>query len=339
MATDPLERLLGGPDPVVVPRPEFAEALLSQLLTVLATGADVQQIAPRPQVTVLAYAGPESVPMERGHRRAFAWLAAAALLLIAVGAGYIAFWPDRNEQRTTIPAVVVPATPTDETLIEVTLPAESLPAGPAGSGFDVNTLSASSQTTWTTPSLVQARYVLSGRVAIRSNAPIRILRASNVGVWETEPADSDVLLGPGDAAYFAPMATADFTSVGPAAAELLTWIIGASPLPAGWTDNAYAVPAGREVSLPGGPAVLRIKRLIAQPDSELPLEPGAILFSAITMRRNPEGTPIAATLIDQNNSGPVLAASEPAVVYVVSLTPVTSNVSPAGSAAASPAAS
>jgi DNA-binding beta-propeller fold protein YncE len=116
MTSDPVERLLGGIDRPVTPRPEFAEALLDRLLVELESEADRQRdpgeqnqedpmitaSASLPAISALPFPGPRmsvaarpATPTRRN--RVLSYLATAALLLLTLAAGYLAVGPHRGD--------------------------------------------------------------------------------------------------------------------------------------------------------------------------------------------------------------------------------------------------
>jgi sugar lactone lactonase YvrE len=161
MASDPVERLLGGIDRPLSPRPEFAEALLDRLLVELeretdrigdasdpsqmdtmSDGTERLPAFPRPGVPLPAWPGGP-----RRWERPLAFLATAALVVLTLMSSYLAFGPGRPGRQadngTFLPAIRgTPATPaTDEPPIaELLWQADGEPDArlgmPAGAGVD-----------------------------------------------------------------------------------------------------------------------------------------------------------------------------------------------------------
>ena len=144
-----------------------------------------------------------------------AQLATAALLLVTLGLGYLAFGPgrQRTERTTDIPAVVAPATPAtpasppevDGPLVSVTVPAGTVPAEIIG-GLNVYTVPPGSSSRWD-PKNISAtcctgprlNYFLAGAYTMRSEGPVQVLRGDGPGTWEDVPAGTEIVLEAGDA--------------------------------------------------------------------------------------------------------------------------------------------
>lgn len=112
-------------------------------------------------------------------------------------------------------------------------------------------------------------YVLEGRLAVRVDGPLRVVRAG--GATEAVPPATEVVLGPGDAAVF-PLATA-FELVNPT--QSLVRLVGFGVLSAIWTPVAPGYGTGRyayreHAALPTGPLRLSLLRTTLEPDALLP---------------------------------------------------------------------
>jgi hypothetical protein len=278
---------------------------------------------------------PFGVPRTR-RRWGFAQLAAAAVLLLILGLVYLALGPGRADDGPpdTIPGAVVSATPapptatpdlavTEETLLEVEIPAAVLPPGVAGAAFDYNTLAPGLQTTWTVRQNVHLRYVLSGILTVRSDNSVRVWRGGN-RVWEEVAAGTEVELAPGDAVLLLDAATVEFANLGTVPVEIVGMILAegtgsANPTPPQWVTGAYDLSGAGGVSLPGGPALLRLRRFTLAADATSPAPPAALLHLGVAGPANPAGTPTPAWVVKQPDGSFDNFFGGEAVVYVVTL--------------------
>jgi hypothetical protein len=313
MATDPLERLLGGPDPPVTPRPEFANALLEHLLASLIDGAGTPASAIRREAQVQAARSVRPEPARADHTRRlpYVWLA-AAVLLVMLAIGYAWFRPGNSAQRETIPAVVAPATPvptstptpgvSDQELLEIPLPAEAVPAGPASASLSHLTLLPDEQAAHAPLDGVEVHYVMSGQLTTQVDEDVQVLRADN-SAWEPAPASTPIELGAGDAVLFIDVPDIAFANPGSASAEVLVFGLtsdstGQMPFDVeGWIVNDYAQVGGTfpiaspGILLPGAPAVLRLNLLVLDPDALVPTVPPDRFRLIVVVPENGLGTP------------------------------------------------
>ena len=274
---------------------------------------------------------PMARPLPPPGRRRRTRLATAALLLLTIALGYWAFGPDRADQPGRIPALDAPATPAqatpapvapDETLVEVEIPAGALPPGLAGAAFDDNTLRPGLRTTWTVRQDLHLRYVRTGTLTVRADGPVRVQRAGT-RTWEEIAAGAEVNLGPGDAVLLLDVATAEFANLGAGPVELVGMILAAgtdpaNPTPGEWVTRDYQLSEPGGVSLPGGPLVLRLKRVALAPEAILPRAPTAIVQFGLTAPKNAAGTPTASD-VARRSDGSLANFGDEATVYVAAL--------------------
>ena len=165
--------------------------------------------------------GPEG---QSGTRRVLALLATAALVLLTLGASFVAFQRSHtsreSEEPASIPALVAPSTPSSsrpaEELLDLTIPEEMIPRGDAlGSGLGHESIPPGTTATWDLPAL-HVEYVISGTTRVRSTGPTQIMRAGGGGEPESVPSGTEITLGPGDAIVTPREATSDYTNPGPA---------------------------------------------------------------------------------------------------------------------------
>ena len=147
----------------------------------------------------------------RWSNRPLAYLAVAALLLALLGAAalirFIA-WGDSSGPSKGGPAIFAPATPSpeaagEETLLEVTLPVDVVPAGMLGSMLlSHDTIPANSVTTrasWECCPGAKVFLILDGSVSVVSDGAMQVIWHGRPGEIETMANGSEADLGPGDA--------------------------------------------------------------------------------------------------------------------------------------------
>jgi hypothetical protein len=212
-------------------------------------------------------------------------LTTAALVILVLAGGFFAFGPGRRGPQIDTPAFIpalsgTPATPssgvaTEETLLEITIPAELLPQGDRLSAvFEQATSPAGSTGRWLAvnsagqPGL-RVHYVVDGSVIMRAEGEAQVLRAGAGSVLENVPAGTEVTLEAGDT--WITRNEMVFEAVNPteAPAEVLLWVVANIedptgflnyPVPSNWTEDSYYV-AQPGVELPPGPTTLRIRRV------------------------------------------------------------------------------
>ena len=142
----------------------------------------------------------------RGARRWLPMLVSAALVLATLGIAWREFGPggDDPSSHTGGPAINAPASPTpdatpDDTVLELTLPADALPTGDGVSaGLGYFSIPPGKSSTWTAKCCrgPMIEHVVAGQYTVTAGAAIDVIRAD--GTVEQIPPDSAVTLGPGD---------------------------------------------------------------------------------------------------------------------------------------------
>jgi hypothetical protein len=329
-------RRLSAIDDAPTADPRFADRLLEEimhtaptmhppafpLLPPLPAVRDRPDLAPaRPRVTI-----PRT-------RWASAQLGTAALLVLTLGAVYFTFIA--RPQRSMMPAVVVPATPTMEAqspsevavapFFEATLLPEELPTEPPlNLQISHGTIAPGAQVAFTAGMVrccsgPTVDHVLSGELTLRSDGPVRVVRAAadgTPGPVEDVPAGTEVALRPGDSV----LSRAEFPfTYSNAGAEPVDILSGA--LTHGF---ATASPTGHEVNNDGsalvdaalvtGPVTFGLAQATLPPDGVLPAPPpgaerGIVSWPQIAM-------------LKQSSDGSVTnIEKDPVVVYVLNLVP------------------
>jgi hypothetical protein len=277
-----------------------------------------------------------------GPQRVLALLATAALVLLTLGASYVAFQRSHTNresgQSASIPALVAPATPPAsrpaEELLDLPIPEAMIPrSDPLGSGLGHETIPPGTTATWDLPAL-HVEYVISGTLTVRSTGPMQIVRAGGSGEPESVPSGTEITLEPGDAVIAPRETTSDYTNPGPAPAEILTWSMhegatGAASVPPNeWVT--HDVDTSAQPPLPAGAGRLRLRRIELAPKEELAPPPGTLQF-AVALPENAAGTPIPGSVEYRvSRSGAAIRnfGSEPTTVYVFTLEPAAAGAAP-----------
>jgi hypothetical protein len=321
--------------------PAFAARLWEDLM-------HAQGAVPAPRPRPFRDRPPAAAPAAPPHpgRRALAWFATAALVLLTLGAAYLALGPGRPtpERANQLPAIVTspvpsPATPApdgasaDEALLAVELPADALPrTDQVSAGLSVVELPPGHEAAWSASAAaaypgLRVEYLLEGTYAVRPETAVRVVRAD--GADEAVPGGAEVLLAPGDALVSRADAAFAETNPGPAPAVLLSWVLldgaqRAAPGPGIRMESPLAV--YDRAAAPAGPAALRLRRVELAPDAVLPAPAGAFQIAATE-----RGAPSVGRESDGAVSNP---GGETATVYVLTLEPAAPGD---GAAAGSPA--
>ena len=198
--------------------------------------------------------GPHVAPDRRWMMTQFA---TAALVVVTLTFAYLAFGPPRSgrqdEPAAGLPAAFsTPASPpagtmAEETLVEITLPADTVPAT-IYSGQNHYTIPPGSSGRWE-PSSFSAtcctgprlNYVLEGTYTVRSEGPVQVLR-SDAERWEDIPAGTEIVLEPGDALLSWMDDSFDAVNASSAPVELLDGILFDGEMT---TDPIPQEPSGR----------------------------------------------------------------------------------------------
>lgn len=281
------------------------------------------------------------------HRWGLARLATAVVLLLVFGLVYIASGPNRSDdgRRAALPAMVLPtgtpapAATAEESLLVLTLPAESLPRGQTiGSGIADAVIPPGIRSTWEPLEPYccpgpMVEYVIEGTYTVRADAAIRVVRAD--GATEEAPAGTAVTLGPGDSLISRNETVVETANTGTTPVILLNWTLIAVDPPGsfsghrltGWTQNSADVQ--EPLTLSAGPATLRLRRVELAPGAADMPPPGSLSF-VVVLPQNAAGTPVP-TFYGRQADGALRNTSSRNAITVYILT-----LEPAGGAAGSP---
>jgi hypothetical protein len=315
--------------------PRFADRLLEELMHTATTmhppafppllslpaQRDRPDLAPaRPRLTI-----PRT-------RWVLAQLATAALLVLALGTVYFTF--NARPQRSVVPAVFVAASPTDAQLpsevavtplVAAMLLPEELPTEPplylqvshgsivpgAQVAFTANMIRCCSGPT--------VDHVLAGEVTLRSEGPVRVVRAAADGTPEPAeevPAETAVVLRPGDSVLS--RAEFPFTYIN-AGSEPVDIVSGAlihgysTAQPTGYQVNNDGS-ALVDAALVTGPVSFVLAQTTLPPDGVLPAPPPGATRGIVSWPQ--------IALLKQSSDGSVTnIEQDPVVVYVLTLVP------------------
>lgn len=260
----------------------------------------------------------------------FAWVIAAALVVLAVGVSYLVVGPTSPwpRHRKTVPAAQVVASPTaepstDQTLLEFTLPPEALPQGQnISSGLAHFTIPPGTRSTWTSYCCAgpMIEYVVAGTYSVRAAAAVQVVRAD--GRVDQVAADEEVTLNAGDSLISRNETSVEGANTGSGSVELLSWVLiedsgfGGHAL-SGWLSGNADVHGTIDVY----PELMTvtIRRLTLDPNGALPAPQLGTTQFVVTLPSNLTGTPVTNT-IGSNAGGVLNWGKEPAEVYVLTAT-------------------
>jgi hypothetical protein len=236
----------------------------------------------------------------------FPWRLAlvAAALLVLLGAGYVLFGSGLldDDPRNTVPAAVAPdatpATPApaampgeapadDQDVAIIDLPAGALPQGLVGATLQRWTMPPDSRISIEDAQDVLLRYVISGRVSVRSADPLRVLREAGDGQWADVAAGVEVALGPGDTLVQLRATETEFVNTDQVPVEFVAWNLAAgqsslgSP-PQGWSRHDFSGTSGAALDQPDAPARARLRRVVLAPGEELVPPAGVLLRQTVS---------------------------------------------------------
>jgi hypothetical protein len=221
--------------------------------------------------TMIAMASPftsrtSAAPALPAWIRRVAPLAAAAIMLLALTAGFLTVWRGDQERPRTVPAAFL-ATPSVEPTIETVLTtrfaADQFPAGgPHSAGIAVFTLGVGLRSTWepTCCPGPMIEHVLEGTYGVRAEAPITVIRAD--GSEEEIAAGTDVTLTPGDSLTSRNETVVETWNGGDVPVVLLTWIFvdgDEGHLVPGWQSGRTDIDL--RVTVPSSAATARLQRI------------------------------------------------------------------------------
>ena len=228
--------------------------------------------------------------------RKMPWLAVpfatALLLLVVLAVGYVTLRSARSpaDRPLSLPAIVAPAPPAIDTSGHETLASVTLPAGavPTSASLDIIGWSAALDPGTATDAVPgccrgpQIVHVLDGELTLRVDGPLQVTRATGIGAAsDAVPADTAVVLNPGDSAIFDYALVARYANRASSPLHLVGggllagWVRGA---PAGLTliDYNYEYPIP---TISAGPVDVRLIRATLPPGGTIPVPPpGAIVI-------------------------------------------------------------
>ena len=329
-------RRLSAIDDAPTADPRFADRLLEEimptaptmhppafpLLPPLPAARDRPDLAPaRPRVTI-----PRT-------RWTLAQLATAALLVLTLGAVYVTFIAP--PQRSVMPVVVVPATPTTEAqspsavtvepLVAATFQPEEVPTGRTLNLLVGHATIAPGAKVAFTAAMVkccagpQIDHVFSGELTLRSEGPLRVVRAAGdetPGPAEEVPPGTDVVLRPGDSAIHRAEVPFTYVNAGTDPVQIASGGL--------FSGQAFSQPASSladdfdtvslESSQLTGSLTLEMEAVTLVPDATLPGPPSG------TSRVITAGSQFGA--ISRGSGGAVTnITAEPLVTYALTLVP------------------
>jgi hypothetical protein len=332
-------RRLSAIDDAPTADPRFANRLLEEIMPTV----NIMQPSAFPPLPPLL-----SLPAQRGRpnlgparprltiprtRWVLAQLATAALLVLALGAVY--FTLVARPQRSVVPAVFVAASPTAEAQLpsEVTvaplvaamlLPEELPTEPPLYLQISHGTIAPGAQVAFTANMIrcclgPTVDYVLAGEVTLRSEGPVRVVRAAADGTPEPAeevPAETEVILRSGDSVLS--RAEFPFTYIN-AGSEPVDIVSGA--LIHGYST---AQPTGYQVNNDGsalvdpalvtGPVSFVLAQTTLPPGGVLPAPPPGATRGIVSWPQ--------IALLKQSSDGSVTnIEQDPVVVYVLTLVP------------------
>jgi hypothetical protein len=217
-------------------------------------------------------------------------------------------------------------------LVQIDLPAASLPTGSFGATFDNRTMPQNSRATEDGDQVFRLRHVLSGNVSVTAAGSARVLRASGDGTWETVAAGASVALGPGDTLFLDSGEAVTYVNDDIEPVEFIAWMMNAdsagnSEAPEGWSIHNNA--ASHRTMIDGSERAfrLRLRQIELAPGKDLLSPPNALLFQLVFLHVNAEGTPVAPILGQLGDGGQRNAGRQAITFYELVVEPA-SDASP-----------
>lgn len=224
------------------------------------------------------------------------------LALVATG-----FWllTHRSTQQGVIrpgaePVLVTPAPtlPADGALLEIDLPAGSLPVAAYGITFDQRTMPAHQESTESSAGPLLFRYIVSGQAEVQSDAALQVWKAGGAGGWSTVAAHTPVALGAGDAIFLRDAATVLWSNRAADPVTMIAWAMidqgaGNSAVPAGWTLHQNAALHMAVFDEPDLPVTFALRRIELAPGEKIAPLPGSTLSHFVALDRNDAGEQVA----------------------------------------------
>jgi hypothetical protein len=268
-----------------------------------------------------------------------AQLAAALLLIMAVGFGAVSLLPRSNHLPPSLPAANVSPGADKKTLFEITIPAELVPKQPGmgelqhlsiGPGTHGNWPGAGPCCTGSNPLLY---YILTGSFTIRAQADMLVVRADDPEHPVTVSANTDVTLGPGDAVLLTINSPYETVNIGTTDVNLFWWILedggGLDSLhPQVWAtyedEQNYPMPVS-----PPGPVTLRMERLTLPADATYTIPSSIDPLNAFAQSFDIGAYgPMPAQIVNMGDGRIENIKDHDATVYLITLIPLGTAASP-----------
>ena len=216
--------------------------------------------------------------------------------------------------------------PTNTTLVEIDFPAGSLPLGAYGATFDHRTMPPSSRTTTQNIGSLQLSLVVSGRVAIRSDGPMRLFRVTD-GSWKAIAAGTDIALDTGDAYLQDSVAEVTFVNSGAEPVEFITWSMtaeggGNSEAPEGWSVHDNTAIHMAVFNRPDDVTRVHYAGSSCLPGKELLPQSDALLYQTVFLDVNAAGETVAPVLGLLADGGQRNSVRQSLTIYELIVEPV-----------------
>jgi hypothetical protein len=275
--------------------------------------------------------------VDRPGRHWMASLATAALVLLTLIAGYVAFGgvlrPRQQDDMlaaiSAIDGTPAPGVTAEEELLAVALAAEALPrGGDVILGLLHYTIPPATEGAWppAQPATgcpeagcpgVELAYVLEGSVTVTAASPLQVVRAAGRGEAQPIPADTALTLGPGDATLRPNGTAADYANAGATPVQVVLGYLAPGGIltyqfPPDWDlhdDDSFS---GGQLAEVSGPATLRLRRAVLAADAVFAAPPGAVAQVGIAVSDPP-------ALGTQSDGALVNAGDEATTVYALAL--------------------
>jgi hypothetical protein len=248
-------------------------------------------------------------------------MAAAALVLLSLGVGYIAvrsIWPER-EARNTIPAVSAPAPVTETSLFDLAIPADDVPHGArVAVGLTHITIPAGDHSEWAGNCCPELRiyYVVRGALTVRPLGPMHVVEAGETnGV--SAAIGEEIVIHPGDALIAENSVPFEYSNPGMITFEMLMAEVTSQQngvLP-GWIQHAFS--GSSEIDMaPGEAVILHLRQVDLLPGAAMPAQPQALGQVAMSLFTTPDGALDSRSIVKQPD-GSILNDSQSTLVVQV----------------------